>query len=479
MSAVSSDAVLSDDQEPIPTTDRLADSLTIGEHSQEPGNKLLCKDTATINYRHRISGLIKRFGSLSDFIRMAGVAALVISMGLFLIDGLDIVNDTQRFFSMLLLTGLLSAGGFLLAFVLREQRGARAFFGLALLSVPVNFTVLGALLYSVFQFDAMNGAYPAVAHWEIASVASFTTTILIALAALIPVTLFGVSVLAREGRAWLSIALLVSSALLVFPIRDAIWISPLVALLVIAQIAVVKRFGEHTISLKTPSGRFVQGLLFLPPAIMLCRTFWLYEFTALSGLMVALTAFAALRYFALRCDAAGFFVGVLNVLSSIAALSAAISAVMALPVFIHAAFWPLVFSAIFGALMFELETRIEKRDLAEFMGIGSSIIIAIVVLINQFDGNSAVGFISGFSIASVLILVALMQQFKEKLAIGLFILGGVVVLNAGGVIDFLTHAGWVGFAILGAMAIVLASLFERFGPMLSERVRLRLAGREQ
>ena len=62
-------------------------------------------------------------------------------------------NDIRRYLLLLAQTGLLGAAGFALSHLVRETNGARIFFGLALVSIPANFTILGALLYSVFQWD--------------------------------------------------------------------------------------------------------------------------------------------------------------------------------------------------------------------------------------------------------------------------------------------------------------------------------------
>lgn len=425
--------------------------------------------------QHRIGHIIERFGSVSGLIRMGGVAAMIVSMCLFLIDGLSAVNDTQRFMSMLLLTGLLSVGGFILAFLLREQRGARAFFGLALLSVPVNFTVLGALLYSVFQLDNLNKAYPTLAHWQIGSIASLGTTALIAFAALVPVTVLGVSVMAREGRGWLGSALLLSSCMLLIPVRDSVWIAPLVASVVISHILLIKRFGEHIISLKTPAGRFVQCLLFLPPSIMLIRSFWLYEISELSGMIVALAVFAALRYCTQRLNTVSVLVGGLHCMSAAAAIIAALLAMYAVPTALSGSVGLIVFCLLFGALMLELESRVVSHDSAEFIGIASAIILSIAIIYNELMHSGFDVFASGFVLLTSVLLTGVLQRSQEKVVVSGIAISAIVLLNASGIVVYFSNAGWFGFASLGAAAIICASLLERFGPLISESIRRRVA----
>jgi len=445
--------------------------------SVDDADTTLQRQTAKANVKVQQKNLVQKirhFGSLSEMIRMGGVAAMVVSMGLFLFDGLNIVNDTQRFMSMIMLSGLLSAGGFVLAFLLREQRGARAFFGLALLSVPVNFTVLGALMYSVFRFDGLSSTYPSLAEWQITDLASLGSTMLIALAVLIPITVFGVSIMARKDRGWLGTALLVSCGLLVLPVRDSVWIAPLVAMMVAALIVSINRFGKNAIALKTPAGRFVQCLLFLPPLIMLFRSFWLYEISELSAMMVALTLFAALRYFSQQLDTKNVLLVLSHIISAASAMMAAIFAMYALPDGVNSSVMLLTFCLPFGALMFELESRIKSNEMAEIMGIAAALILAIAVVCHQFLDNGLFVFATGFALLTILTVIAWIQKNKERLCISGIALLAIVVLNASEIAGYFVSAGWLGFAGLGALAIIMASLLERFGPVWSERLRRRI-----
>ncbi len=75
----------------------------------------------------RVMATIKNLASVSELIRLGGASAIVGSMFMFLVDSASIVNDQQRFYSMLPFTGLLSTAGLAMSWILKEQRGARAF----------------------------------------------------------------------------------------------------------------------------------------------------------------------------------------------------------------------------------------------------------------------------------------------------------------------------------------------------------------
>ncbi len=418
----------------------------------------------------QVISLLGRFGSLSSFIRVLGVGAVVASMCLFLVDGVSAINDTQRFYTMLAFTGLLSAGGFALAFVLKEQRGARSFFGLALLSVPINFAVLGALYYSVFQFDRTSALYPSVAHWEILDVASLGMVTLVAVASLLLVTVLSVSIMAREARVWLSVALLGSCSFLLLPIRDTTWIAPLVAVLVVALIQVVRKNGETVISLKTLSGRFVQALLFLPPGIMLFRSFWLYSVSDLSVMVIALTLFAGVRYASQRIESPVVLANALHSVSAYLAIVAAYFGALWVHSFLPAVFLEITFIALFGGLMFELESRVQSKWFARFISVANYTVLAAAVLFGLIFLGSLLSFVVGSLTTIVLAVLSAIRKRRAELFISGMALAAMLLLYTDNIVWYINHAGWFGLATLGGLAILSASLIERFGPVLSLRI---------
>ena len=71
--------------------------------------------------------MVRKYASLSDLLRYAGVVFVAVAMAMFLIDGSAHFTDLQRFLTMLGFTGALTAGGFTMSILLKEQRGSRAF----------------------------------------------------------------------------------------------------------------------------------------------------------------------------------------------------------------------------------------------------------------------------------------------------------------------------------------------------------------
>ena len=119
---------------------------------------------------------IRNVATVSELLRFLGAAVILVSMSLFLLQGWSEGNDIRRYLMLLAQTGLLASGGCARSYGLKEAKGARIFFGLALISVTANFTILGALIYSVFQLDNALTTYPGYATWQITDIASIGAT---------------------------------------------------------------------------------------------------------------------------------------------------------------------------------------------------------------------------------------------------------------------------------------------------------------
>ena len=82
-------------------------------------------------------------------------------MSSFMLQDWGSANDIQHYFMLLMQSALLAGAGFAMSYLLKENKGARIFFGLGLISVTANFTILGALVFSLtpywLKFCALSG----------------------------------------------------------------------------------------------------------------------------------------------------------------------------------------------------------------------------------------------------------------------------------------------------------------------------------
>ena len=116
-------------------------------------------------------------------------------------------------------TGVLALLGLFSGHWLKESKGARLLLTLALVSVPVNFSVLGAFIFS--QSPLLDPSiYPQYVAWSVDSLQTALLTTGGAALLLIPVTLIGFAVLSRSMSKKLTLLFLISNATLLLPVRD-------------------------------------------------------------------------------------------------------------------------------------------------------------------------------------------------------------------------------------------------------------------
>jgi len=416
--------------------------------------------------------IVRKYASISDLLRLSGAIAVATAMGLFLLDGIQVVNDLQRFLTMLGLTSALTAAGLAMSTILKEQRGSRVFISLALLSVPVNFTVFGALLYSLVPLDAMALSYPGYAHWQAGSVSDLALGLVAGLAVLGPVIWFGYSVLARSARHWLSMALIASSAILVIPVRAELWSAGLAIGSTILLWMACKRYSSGSLALKTTEGKLAIALLFVAPVIVAARSLFFYDVNGVLVLVLSTGFLVYCRQLLIGVTRPG---ALSNALSSLLTLlnGAAILGVCYSTGDLLVNFFPeawVVFSVSIGLLLLTNDLlRVSPNPVMSgvigliFAGVSTLALVATTV------------FWSGMTLWVALALIAIVawgSYFRINLVALLGVIGlvGLVSLNAS---ELLFHAktmwttvlmtGWWGVAAIGALAIVAGSMIDRAG----------------
>lgn len=408
--------------------------------------------------------LVRNYATVSDFLRMAGALAVAIAMGIFLLEGVEVVNDLYRFMTMLGLTAALTAAGFLMSMVLNEQRGSRVFLSLGLLSVPVNFTVFGALIYSMMPLDAMAINYPGFAHWQAASATDITIAMVSGLAVIAPVVWLGYSVLARSARTWLSLTLLLGSAILIVPVRQEIW----AALLALGSTAFVwwqcQRNSKNSLALKTAEGRFAIALLFVAPIVVIVRSLFLYEVTGVLVFTLGGGFYLYMRQLLVGRSENNFYSAVLAILAGAAALIVSVATSDVLSHYLTGD-WSMIFSA---ALLLLLALDI-KTVAAQNTSVADKIALALLAVSTcTLVFVSLVSSSSIITIASAVVLVAAavygyLYKYSIVMAIAVIGTAAIAAMNAQEMWSTIVQTGWWGIAAAGAAAIVAGSLLDRAG----------------
>ena len=102
---------------------------------------------------------------LPKMLRALGAIIITACASIFLFQKWGLGNDIQRYFFLLGFTIVLTAGGFFCGLKLNESKGARTLLSLTIAIAPVNFVVLGGLLYSQFAIGGGLHFLPSFATW--------------------------------------------------------------------------------------------------------------------------------------------------------------------------------------------------------------------------------------------------------------------------------------------------------------------------
>ena len=421
---------------------------------------------------------LEKIVSLSQIVRAFGACAIIVSMSLFMLQGWAEGNDISRYLKLLAQTGLLTGAGFLLSFLIKEFKGARVFFGLALLSVVANFTILGSLTYSLFAMDIQLVDYPASMKWEVVESAMFLPTFLAALLLLFAVTYFSFSIFARKIAKPLTLGLLGLSAVLLIPVREPLIAVGLAAAALFSAWFLIKRIliprlSQFEVSsdslVLTKETKASLGLLLLPGLIVLARAVSFYSIDELTIL-----AFSSLVYLTLRSVC-----GVMNSYSLLKRLCEI--AQLGLSVFIAILVTQVLpqawnhYDIFIGSLVFigfayeQLASSNENSLKALRMNITAFSLVPIMLFnaMLQYELIYSFQALLLHGLLLMLTLNATKTLSKASLALSrIVILVGIVIASimvGFDIIQLASVGNWVIIGLSGAMLIVGASLYERFG----------------
>jgi len=235
---------------------------------------------------------------ISTMLRVSGACAVAASLSLFLLEGWADGNDLQRYLKLLAQTGLLSLAGLILSKIVKEKKGAQLFFGLSLVSVVANFTILGALVYSLIQLDGGLLQYPEIVTWQ-AIDPSFLWPVLIGAISLLGILSYlSFKFFTHQQTKLIGAAFFTLNLLLLVPVRDPLSISALALIAFVAAIWTLKMLRSKTDMLRSTQTKCALATLFLPSAMIIVRTISLYNLNTVFLLTVAGMGYVIFRTWA-------------------------------------------------------------------------------------------------------------------------------------------------------------------------------------
>ncbi len=405
------------------------------------------------------SNILKKLPAL---LRILGAAALVIAMYSFLAKGWQSGNDVFRYLLMLGNTGVLAAIGLASGHWLKESKGARLLLSLALVSVPANFAILGAFIFS--QTAAVDiGQYPHYVAWTVDSLNTALFTGGGAMLILIPVTLLGFTVLVRSMSKKLSLLFICSNVALLLPLRDPQLIGLLVLTLTCFTIIFSRKAAYNHTAAKTQEGVTALALQLLPLAVLMGRSLWLYTLDLFLMTVLSITVFFILRQISLYLEPGSRLRNALDGLSLFPAVSATLWFSVALfdaAILPEALAFPL--AALTSAAMVYDISRRSHSSTTFYRNIAVAGLI-LCMLANLIFNHSLLAAVACVVIGLGLLMYAFNQQQRKVFTGGTLLVMTGISQQLFELVHHFDIGGWASLATLGIAAILVASIMESRG----------------
>lgn len=422
----------------------------------------------------RLEGIV----SLSQLLRFIGAIGILASMSLFMLKGWSDGNDITRYLKLLAQTGMITIAGLILSFVVKEVKGARVFFGLGLASVVANFTILGALTYSMFPLDSQLMDYPSLVHWQATKLEVFIPTFLGALSLLSLVAFFGFSVFARKFSKPMTFGFLALCALLLVPLRAPLAAAILAAIALAIAGFMISRFRKHGSFLATFEIKVAFSLLLLPGTIIAVRALSFYDLDNISLMAFSALGFGIIKTLSNSLKPTQIWARILNGAQFILGLVIAYLLSDTLPAMLNLYNYGLegiIMTIAVIAFAFEQIISSEDKVWKQWLSTAVTLVIVPVSLssslgnqffldVNVFQSLIITGLVLALNIVSCNSTGA--NTLSRTLAIIGFALAIVIALF--NIVELIQLSNWVIVGVIGGVFIVGASLYERYGLRLNQ-----------
>jgi hypothetical protein len=408
-----------------------------------------------------IMQMITQFATLSRILRIVGAFSVVASMSVFLLQDWGNGNDLHRYYLLLSQSVLLAIGGFSLAFLLKENKGARVFFGLSLVSIAANLTTLGALIFSYIQWGSTLSNYPSIALWTVSSGISIAIALGVAAIVLIPITLFGFKVMARQSALPLTGAYLLSSSMLLIPVRDTFYTSIIAGISILMSLAFVTKLVAKDPKLRTAEGKFARLLLFIAPVIMLVRSLWLYQADDLIYTIIAFTGFMTLRHCSLQLELENRFRKFMEFSSMPLAFLVAAPASQLIDKVLPFEFALPAFALIFTAHMIDIAKRSDNYKNGALIIASLLTSLSFILHLSMYD--TLFNGIMCALIGAAIMVMGYINKSRVIVMIGFMTTAVAVIYDLFQIYAMIDLFSWSSLAITGVSAIIIGSIIERHG----------------
>ncbi len=436
--------------------------------------------TDQVNIEPSLFNKLRSIISVSEILRLFGACAVIASMSLFLLNGWAEGNDISRYLKLLAQTGLLTLAGFAMSYALKENKGARLFFALALISVVANFAILGSLTYSLFQLDGGLIDYPSMVTWTVVNASSFWPVFIGAVIALMVLARFSFSVFARKIATPLSVTFLAMNTLLLIPVRSSLLVSAIALVGLWVSSIVVKKLAANEKIVFTKETKFALSLMFAPALLIIARAVSLYSVDEVLLVLLSGLAYTCLRFSGSKLsespvarslvEIAQFCVGMVLTLSIVNLFPRSFESIIVL-----------IFSIVAIAITFDqMQATKSEKWKKSILSITTVVLVGANLLFAAIENDIVIQLFSVLVCAGLFYLATRSETAEQpyrlsKLVslLGTFLSIGILLIH---VVDLINLGNWVLIGGLGVSLIVLGSLYERFGLSLTSSKKKILEG---
>jgi len=211
-------------------------------------------------------------------LRISGAVLVVAAASTFMLQNwVESGNDLIRYAMLVTQSLFLFGTAWFVGITVRESRSARTLLALVLGTVPICFTVCGALLYSQLHPWDTPLDLPSYVRWIAPSLGSALLAVALSLLILAPLSFVSFLALARKRAVSLTLAFLGSLALLLVPVRAPDLMIVVAGLALVGLLAFDQSRLSRTSQLDTLEGRLARAMPFVAPLIVIGRVVHLYH----------------------------------------------------------------------------------------------------------------------------------------------------------------------------------------------------------
>jgi hypothetical protein len=221
---------------------------------------------------------------LTQILRWSGSIILAAAALAFMYQGIYSFSPMTRHWIILAVCLLLGLFGMVTGNLLKEEKGARLFLGLAAASFPVLASQLGAMFFSMFGTPPAGMPQPLVFTLTNSSMLLLITGLTLAI--IVPLSHLAFRILARPQAGTLTIMYTLANLCMLIPLRIDFWICAIIMIVAGALFWIDSRALSKDFRLDSFEGRASRLMLSGPLAVMIGRSFFYPMEPAYYGFML-------------------------------------------------------------------------------------------------------------------------------------------------------------------------------------------------